>query len=79
MTFECPGARAIRQPQPEFIPCPACRAEVEIWTDEIKAICPQCKKTVLRKQETSCLEWCKYAKECVGEEAYNNYMRNCKR
>ena len=76
MSFECPGSRAIRQPQPEFIKCPFCSEDVEIWTDEIKAICPKCKKTAMRQQGESCLEWCSYAKECVGDQAYNNYIQN---
>ena len=74
--FECPGSKSIRQPQPEYIKCPSCSHEVEIWTDEIKAKCPKCKKTVTREAGLSCLEWCKYAKECVGDQAYNNYMQN---
>jgi HD superfamily phosphodiesterase len=74
--FECPGARKFRQPEPEFINCPFCKAEVEIWTDEFKTICPKCKKTVIRWQDASCLEWCNYAEECVGEQAYENYMKN---
>ena len=74
--FECPGSKSIRQPQPEFIKCPFCAYEVEIWTDEIKAICPKCKKTVLRDAQASCLEWCKYAKECVGDDTYNKFMQN---
>ncbi|MGB9643048.1 MAG: hypothetical protein ACPL3Q_07620, partial [Candidatus Ratteibacteria bacterium] len=49
---------------------------LEIWTDEIKVICPNCKKEVLRLQEASCLDWCKYAKQCVGDEIYNKYMKN---
>jgi hypothetical protein len=24
----------------------------------------------------SCLEWCKFAQDCVGEEAYDRYMKN---
>ena len=74
--FECPGSKNIRQPQPEYIKCPFCKAEVEIWTDEIKAKCPKCKETVAREAGLSCLEWCKYAKECVGDKVYNNYIAN---
>lgn len=74
--FECPGSKTIRQPQPEFIKCPFCSEEVEIWTDEIKATCLKCKKVIVRDQGTSCLEWCSYAKECVGDEVYNNFMKN---
>lgn len=76
MVFECPGAQKFRKPQPEFINCPFCGSEVEIWTDEVKATCPNCKKTVTRQQDLSCLDWCKYAQECLGLEAYNNYMKN---
>jgi HD superfamily phosphodiesterase len=76
MIFECPGSRIIRHPQPEFIKCPFCSQDVEIWTDEIKAVCPKCKKTVMRQQSESCLEWCNYARECVGDQAYDNYIRN---
>lgn len=74
--FECPGSKTIRQPLPEFIKCPFCSQELEIWTDEIKAVCSQCKKTVMRDQATSCLEWCSYAKECVGDQVYDNFMKN---
>jgi HD superfamily phosphodiesterase len=72
----CPGAKMIRQPKPEIFDCPQCGAEVEIWTDELKGVCSQCKTTVLRYQDQSCLEWCKLAETCVGREAYNNFMQN---
>jgi len=48
---------------------------MEIWTDEAKATCPNCKKQVIRSTGASCLDWCKYAKECVGDEIYNKYMK----
>lgn len=77
MPFECPGSKDIRQPQPEYIKCIFCGNEVEMWTDEMKTACPSCKRPVLRQQQgASCLEWCKYAKECVGDQAYDNYMEN---
>lgn len=73
----CPGSQKFRQPQPENIKCSACGQEVEIWTDEIQVICPNCKNTILRQDEgASCLDWCKYAKECVGEKTYNKYVMN---
>ena len=73
MPFECPGSKNIRQPQPEYIKCPFCKTEVEIWTDEIEVVCTKCKNTVKRHQEASCLDWCSYAKECVGVEKYALY------
>jgi len=72
----CPGSQKFRQPQPEIIKCPKCAQELEIWTDEIKSTCPNCKNTILRESGVSCLEWCKYAKECVGDETYTKFMQN---
>ena len=72
MTFDksCPGSRAIRKPIPEDIKCPKCGRDVEIWTDELKATCPNCGEKVFREQEISCIDWCPQAKECVGPEVY---------
>ena len=76
MFDKCPGAKSFLQPKPEMRRCPSCGEEVEIWTDETKTTCPACKATVMRQEVPSCLEWCQYAKECVGERVYNKYMRN---
>jgi len=76
MLSNCPGSQKFKQPQPETIKCASCGEEIEIWTDEIKAVCPKCKNTIMREQGVSCLDWCKYAKECVGENTYNSYIQN---
>jgi predicted RNA-binding Zn-ribbon protein involved in translation (DUF1610 family) len=72
----CPGAKVLRQPQPEMFDCPSCGEEVEIWTDEIRGLCHNCGRAVFREGYMSCLEWCKYGQDCVGEEAYDRYMKN---
>lgn len=73
----CPGSRRFKQPEPKAVKCPSCGGEVEIWTDEIQAICPNCGNVVILKDESAnCLDWCKYAKECVGEQVYDKYMQN---
>lgn len=71
MEGHCPGSRSIREPVPENISCPGCGREVEIWTDEKKAVCPKCKTTVFRERKMSCIDWCPYARECVGPEVYD--------
>jgi len=76
MSYKCPGSQNFSQPKPENIKCPSCSADVEIWTDEIKATCPKCNKDILRQAEQSCLDWCKFAKECVGDALFDKYMRN---
>ena len=71
----CPGAKLIRAPKPESLVCPSCGAEVEIWSDEMRAACPSCKQYVMRKGFGSCLDWCKMGKECVGMDVYDRYMK----
>lgn len=76
MIFECPGSDKFKRPQPETMNCPYCGEELEIWTDEAQTMCPNCKKKVGRGGGQSCLDWCKHAKECVGEERYNKYKKD---
>ena len=30
----------------------------------------------MREQGQTCLDWCKYAKECLGKELYKKYLKN---
>lgn len=76
MIFGCPGSQKFRQPQPENLKCPFCKEEIEVWTDEFQAVCQNCKKIVLRKGYQGCIDWCKHARECVGESIYEVYMKN---
>lgn len=61
------------QPKPDMFRCPSCGRDVEIWSDEAMGDCPACKKTVFRPGMQSCLDWCKHAKECVGEKKLSQY------
>ena len=72
----CPGAKILRQPSPEMFDCPSCGEEVEIWTDEIRGVCAKCGQVVFRDGYMSCLEWCKFGQDCVGQEAYDRYQKN---
>ncbi len=69
----CPGSKFIRQPKPEQFTCSSCGEEVEIWSDEISAKCSSCKTTVVRDGTMSCIEWCAMARDCVGDDAYNDF------
>lgn len=66
----CPGSLAIRQPTPEDLRCHQCGTEVEIWSDEMKAKCQHCGASVSRDIPPSCIDWCKWAEECIGTETY---------
>jgi hypothetical protein len=70
----CPGSLAFAQPKIEFVRCPHCKADVEIWSDEADAKCPQCERMVIRLTRQSCVDWCKYSRECLGNAKYKQYV-----
>jgi predicted Zn-ribbon and HTH transcriptional regulator len=69
MANKCPG-QDDRNVKVETLKCPDCGWEVEIFSDEIKVRCPKCKGLVCRDRLPSCVNWCKAARECVGEERW---------
>lgn len=79
MIFECPGSKRFKKPYPETLDCPFCGEKVEMWSDESQAVCPKCKKVVARQLGACCLDWCKYAKECVGQDIYDRYKKGNQR
>lgn len=70
----CPGSREIRNPYPEELKCVFCGAVNEIWSDEPDTACRSCGKTVNRDMKPSCIQWCRSAKECVGQKKYERLM-----
>ncbi|MBC8234101.1 hypothetical protein H8E77_31525 [bacterium] len=73
--LKCPGSKSVREPVPEVFTCPNCGAEVEIWTHEHMRICNSCGKTVVREIDTVwCIQWCPYAKDCIGVEKYEELL-----
>jgi len=59
----CPGISQFMRPIPQYIKCPKCSSDVEIWSDEEKAQCSQC-GTIFPRKVQSCLDWCEYADKC---------------
>jgi hypothetical protein len=45
---KCPGQDRKVPAVPELFACPSCSAQVEMWTDETKRTCPNCKNQVLK-------------------------------
>lgn len=74
----CPGSRAVREPTPEYIKCPNCGEDAEVWTHELSHPCQNCGTPVYRNSGPSCLEWCSHAKECVGPEIYEKLVKGHK-
>jgi len=61
-------------PRMEIKDCPKCGEEIEIFSNEASAKCPGC-GFVIFNDLLSCVEWCEYAKDCVGEETYDRLMK----
>ncbi len=68
--FSCPGSGGIKDPTIEIVKCSYCGTENELFTDENSVSCENCQKIVTRTSDPSCIDWCKWAKECIGEEKY---------
>lgn len=69
MIQKCPG-QDDRSVKPEEIKCPDCGFIAEIFSDEVKIRCPKCKGLICRQRLPSCVDWCKAARECIGEEKW---------
>ncbi len=73
MFNRCPGQDR-RKAVAESIICAHCGYGAEIFSDEIQVQCAQCKQLICKERLPSCVQWCKAAKECVGEENYKRLL-----
>ena len=53
--------------------CPQCGCEVEIFSVDTQVACENC-GFVIYNDTLSCVQWCKYARQCVGDEMYERLM-----
>lgn len=57
--------------------CPNCGNEVEIFSVDTSMDCDKCGFTIYNDM-LSCVQWCKYARKCVGDEMYERMMEIAK-
>jgi len=69
MIFKCPG-QDDRNLKSEIIECTECGYKAEIFSDEVKVRCQKCKNLICRVRLPSCVDWCKSARECIGESKW---------
>ena len=64
------------KPQVEIMDkiCPRCGHEVEIFSIDTQAECEHC-GFVIYNDTLNCVQWCKYARECVGDRMYEAMMK----
>ncbi len=70
----CHGTDKLKTPTLEIKICPQCGNEIEIFSIDTEMACDNCGYVVYNDIQ-SCVQWCKYAKLCVGEELYNKLMK----
>jgi NADH pyrophosphatase NudC (nudix superfamily) len=73
MFDRCPGAADQRTPTLSIKQCPQCGDEVEVFSNDFKVPCQKC-GFIIYNDIVSCVQWCKHARECVGEEMYQKLM-----
>ena len=54
--------------------CPRCGNEIEMFSIDTEMACEHC-GFVAYNDTLSCVQWCAYAKQCVGEEMYEHMMK----
>jgi len=69
MILRCPG-QDDRNIKAQNVKCPDCGFLLEIFSDETKIRCPECKNLVSKERLPSCIDWCKFARDCIGEERW---------
>lgn len=73
MTSKCPGQDS-RKLTASIHNCPQCGKGVEMFSDEMKIRCPNCKTMVEKENVPTCIEWCKEAKRCLGPERWEKVI-----
>ena len=72
MVFEgCQGKP--RTPTIHEKTCPRCGQIIELFSIDTEMACENC-GFVAYNDTLSCVQWCRYARQCVGEEMYNHMM-----
>ena len=58
--------------------CPNCGAKIEIFSVDTEATCEKCGFTIYN-DTLNCVQWCKYARQCVGDKMYEQMMKIAER
>lgn len=73
MFDRCPGSAHLRTPTLSIRKCPECGHDVEVFSSDVKVTCDNC-GFVVHNDISGCIQWCKHARECIGEEEYRRLV-----
>lgn len=54
--------------------CPKCGSIIEMFSIDTQMACEKC-GFVAYNDTLSCVQWCEYARQCVGDEMYEHMMQ----
>ena len=54
--------------------CPNCGSVIELFSIDTEVACDNC-GFVAYNDTLSCVQWCEYARKCVGDEMYEKMMK----
>ena len=54
--------------------CPNCGSIIELFSIDTEVPCEKC-GFVAYNDTLSCVQWCKYARKCVGDATYEHMMQ----
>lgn len=54
--------------------CPKCGSIIELFSIDTEVACEHC-GFVAYNDTLSCVQWCEYARKCVGDEMYEHLMK----
>jgi DNA-directed RNA polymerase subunit RPC12/RpoP len=54
--------------------CPNCGHEIELFSIDTQVACENC-GFIAYNDTLSCVQWCQYARQCVGDEMYEQMMK----
>ena len=74
MVMGCPGTFNVKTPTLKIKKCPECGSDVELFSIDTLIKCEKCGFSVYNDIQ-NCIQWCKYAKDCVGEELYRKMKK----
>ena len=62
-----------RTPTIREIVCPQCGSIIELFSIDTQVACETC-GFIAYNDALSCVQWCQYARQCVGDEMYEHMM-----
>jgi len=75
MKMKCPG-QDFRWITVDTYTCDKCGEEEEIFSHETRARCHNCGAWVYKEKLPSCIEWCAAARQCIGEQRWQQLKGN---